>query len=537
MPGRLRNAVRDLRELPGEARVSWLKAALRRVMGDDRRAIPVDLAQRPRILFVCHGNIYRSPMAAMMFAREAERYGFVYGSVGSAGFIGGRGRSSPPDAVRLAAQHGIRLDEHRSRLLSDELIAESDLIVLMDRRNEALLATLAPEALNRSVLLGAFDGGRGGTSPVIPDPYGRGSEVVAGCYERIAKATHGLLDALSGRAPDPATHLRPVLRAKAAAHRILTSSPLLPLWASGRREAASILMLHRFANPDLGIPGHDPRVLAENLEYLRRHRFHICSLHELVERLRERRSPKPNTVVFTVDDGYSDFVEVGAPVFARYDVPATTFLVTSFVDSGQWIWYDVLRYCAMERVTARVTVPVRDETVLLEWRNSAERRSQIRRLIARLNACPAEVSAEVVRVFPELLGVSLPERPTPQYAPVRWQQVRDLESQGMRYAPHTHTHPILSRVTTDRARQEIQESWARIQSESRAPTPVLCYPSGQAEDFSERDSVIARETGLVAAVAAFGGRVDRGVFAARPFAVPRIPYPNSAASFRWQVAG
>ena len=81
-------------------------------------------------------------------------------------------------------------------------------------------------------------------------------------------------------------------------------------------QIATVLMLHRFANPDLNIVGHDHRRLAGHLEYLRRHRYQLVGIDDLLAGL-DRGEPWPHgAVVFTVDDGYRDFADISAPVFA-----------------------------------------------------------------------------------------------------------------------------------------------------------------------------------------------------------------------------
>jgi hypothetical protein len=107
-----------------------------------------------------------------------------------------------------------------------------------------------------------------------------------------------------------------------------------------RLRCVTTLFMHRFAMPDLGVEGHDPALLAGQLEYLRRHRYRLMSLRELLQALDERTPIRENAVVFTVDDGYADFAEVGAPVFAAYDCPVTVFLVTDFVSGRLWYWFD-----------------------------------------------------------------------------------------------------------------------------------------------------------------------------------------------------
>lgn len=84
-----------------------------------------------RVLFVCTGNICRSPLAE--HALRAQVDGDL--RVDSAGFLDREGRNSPDLAVAAARNHGIDLSTHRSVALTREQVANSDLVFVMDARN------------------------------------------------------------------------------------------------------------------------------------------------------------------------------------------------------------------------------------------------------------------------------------------------------------------------------------------------------------------------------------------------------------------
>jgi protein-tyrosine phosphatase len=105
------------------------------------RVDAVKLDKRPRsLLFVCHGNIMRSPFAAELtrarLGAASKQFVIESGGTGAAG-----ARPADPRAIIAAARYGISLEAHRSQMLTPELVERSELICVMDHRNEAEVAS------------------------------------------------------------------------------------------------------------------------------------------------------------------------------------------------------------------------------------------------------------------------------------------------------------------------------------------------------------------------------------------------------------
>lgn len=182
----------------GRARVSvgWRRARLSLARSprplDPERAI-TDLPDTPRILVLCLGNICRSPMAERYLRAGARERGIDL-SVHSAGFIETEDRPSPDDAVTAAAEYGVDLDDHRSTLVTEGMLARSDLVVLMDAENYTHLDRRFGRWTDRAYFLGAFteEG-----SHEITDPYGSDVAEFRRVYDEIATATDALLAELA----------------------------------------------------------------------------------------------------------------------------------------------------------------------------------------------------------------------------------------------------------------------------------------------------------------------------------------------------
>jgi protein-tyrosine-phosphatase/predicted ATP-grasp superfamily ATP-dependent carboligase len=116
-----------------------------------------------KIVFLCYGNICRSPLAAKL---AGQRLSGV--TIESAGFHQQEGRSCPKKIQRIGNSFGVDLSGHRSRRVTPELLANADLVIAMDKENLNCLRHEFPEVMERTILLGLF-----GNPPAlaIADPY------------------------------------------------------------------------------------------------------------------------------------------------------------------------------------------------------------------------------------------------------------------------------------------------------------------------------------------------------------------------------
>lgn len=153
----------------------WLQRGLvRRWL--ERRARSA-LATARTVLFVCKGNICRSPFAQRV-AEERPTPNQVYLS---AGYYPVEGRPSPTAAVAAAAQCGVELSSHRSEVLRAEHVRRADAIFVFDIENYRQIVSSFP--CRRKVhFIGALDH----SGPLwVEDPYGGTGEQFAATYSRI----------------------------------------------------------------------------------------------------------------------------------------------------------------------------------------------------------------------------------------------------------------------------------------------------------------------------------------------------------------
>ncbi len=135
------------------------------------------------ILFVCTGNICRSPMAAALLRARLEADGRAgeY-RVLSAGTWAEEGRPASHYARVVMAERGIDLSDHRAREVTWQMMREADLVLVMTRAHREALQAEFPEAASKIYLLSEMVG----KTYDIADPYAGSLQYYAYCAEELA---------------------------------------------------------------------------------------------------------------------------------------------------------------------------------------------------------------------------------------------------------------------------------------------------------------------------------------------------------------
>lgn len=155
------------------------------------------------VLFVCLGNICRSPLAEGVFRAVVDVRGetgnYVIDSAGTGGWHAG---SAPdPRSTAIAATHGIDISGQVCRQVTAEDFRNFDVIFAMDRSNLDDLLARAPSSAHNRIHL--FLDYAHGTGAEVPDPYYGGPEGFSDSYRMIRAASESTAERL-GREGAPA---------------------------------------------------------------------------------------------------------------------------------------------------------------------------------------------------------------------------------------------------------------------------------------------------------------------------------------------
>ena len=146
-------------------------------------------------LFVCFGNLMRSPMAEAFFRKAVGDAGLRGIRCASAGLHAIAGNEAHPWALTASQEIGLPLTNHRAQPVTADLVTQADAIFAMDFQNKAELLARFPEFESKILMLSAYANGPFRYRE-IPDPYFGDIDATRRCYGVLQACIGNLMEEL-----------------------------------------------------------------------------------------------------------------------------------------------------------------------------------------------------------------------------------------------------------------------------------------------------------------------------------------------------
>ena len=270
--------------------------------------------------------------------------------------------------------------------------------------------------------------------------------------------------------------------------------PLAAVLRAGAGRGFPILTFHRVNDDeDPFFPAVPTALFARQIAHIARH-YQVLTVKELVERI-PRRTVPANALALTFDDGYRDNLTHAAPILTQYGLPSTIFLATGYIGTPDMPWFDrvalAFKLARRREITLPDGAPSRLET-------ERDRLAALERVLGWLKTLPDEERRRAIdRVVTELRPRAL-ERP--KRIMLTWEEVDALRGLGFSIGAHTVSHPILSHMRPEVAREEILGSKLAIEKALGVPARAFAYPNGGTADYNETTVRLVQQCGFRCAV-------------------------------------
>ena len=301
----------------------------------------------------------------------------------------------------------------------------------------------------------------------------------------------------------------------------LTGLTALRLQRRFKRNPGLILMYHRVLaddDPECGKiqPGMFVKAGAfeKQIAYLAK-KYEIISLGELARMLDDPASISGKYVIVTFDDGWRDNFEIAYPILMKYNVPATIFLTTGFIESTDVLWFyqaeNILRTAniSAERAAAIISEAVAASGSAKSPRaapldNPVRTRPGINELIEMMKELDA-VSIESVLAKIAAEGSISGDVLRADNRMLNWDQITQMKRAGIEFGSHGVSHAILTRMRPDEVMDELVNSKDSIKSRLGIDVSLFSYPNG---NYDPEIRNMARGAGYKCSVTTRGNPSD-----------------------------
>ena len=319
-------------------------------------------------------------------------------------------------------------------------------------------------------------------------------------------------------------------RGETRRHRIFSSAKKRGRRALGRlgapfagallRRSLTVVCYHRVV--EQVEPGLFPEVASASPAMFEQHLdmmgedHHFVALDDVVSWLGGGAPLPSRALLVTFDDGYRDNYDTAFPILRARSLPATFFVATGHMDTGELLWWDMATLLISGATNSAVDLPLLGPVTLP---GPDERTLLARRWVSAAKALPNTARLEALDSLAR--SVSVPATPRSQVA-LSWDQAREMADAGMTFGGHTKTHPILSRMSPPDARVDMADGLDRIREELGRAVTAFAYPNGRHTDFEPVHKQALADLGVVLAFSLVSGPALLSEIATDPFGVRRI---------------
>jgi peptidoglycan/xylan/chitin deacetylase (PgdA/CDA1 family) len=306
---------------------------------------------------------------------------------------------------------------------------------------------------------------------------------------------------------------------------------------------AIILLYHGVTEEvPVGIRNHSGKHIASKaferqMRFLREH-CHPVSLRVLVELMNSGASLPERTVAVTFDDAFANVFHHGYPTLARYDIPATLFLTTGYIDTDRVIWADQLELLVDAWPTESWPVRLGSDDRRLPMGTAAQRVEALVEVKRYLKRAPETEKREIVDRLVGSFDVATAARSSENYVNLTWTQVATLDRDPLiELGGHTVNHQILSLIDVEEAHAEIHGACTTLTERLGHPIDLFSYPEGQAHHYNQAVIDLLRAEGVICSPSATPGSNPPG---SDPFHFRRVmvgfmgmPFPYEGSDADW----
>ena len=244
------------------------------------------------------------------------------------------------------------------------------------------------------------------------------------------------------------------------------------------------------------------------------------TMDEVLENCKTKDQFPPKSFAITFDDGFENNISAALPILEKYDVPATIYLTTRFVDENGMSWIDRIERAVEETEYKSIVFELNSKNYQIgSIKEKIIFLSEVRKVVKSMPDCnPDKIADSICDVlFPNM---KIDSGMGPLDKKLTWSDIRLYSRHPLiQFGGHSHTHPILSFLSSRELDFEIKQSLSLLSEKAEISPTHYSYPEGLEHCYSDYVIERLKANGVECCPTAIEGRNPSGM---DPFELRRV---------------
>ncbi|MCJ7571143.1 MAG: polysaccharide deacetylase family protein [Candidatus Thermoplasmatota archaeon] len=256
----------------------------------------------------------------------------------------------------------------------------------------------------------------------------------------------------------------------------------------------------------------------------------IITFEKLTQAITEKKSLPKRAAIITFDDGYKDNYTEAFPILKKYKIPATIFLTTGHIETNEIFWWNKIGYILCNTKLKKIELEDLGDISPPSIENISY---SLRMIYQKFKKIPEDKKNKLINLLIQKSDIKIPKGLNKDLM-MSWDNIREMNENGIDFGAHTVTHPILTNLSLDQAKLEIVESKKIIEKRLNKTITTFCYPNGFANDYNSDIIKILKDNGFICSVTAIPKMVT---MKSDLFELGRLPPGYDYKSFKFCISG
>jgi len=205
--------------------------------------------------------------------------------------------------------------------------------------------------------------------------------------------------------------------------------------------------------------------------------YSIVSLEEYIENI--DLAKKNRLVTLTFDDAWQDFYKNAYPILKDKNVPATVFIPTNFIETGNLFWSDKLAFCLssnLKEEDRNAIHKVLSNYLEIEFKSDDSRDSILTSIIPILKTLSIKVRDNLIKDLAEVAKIKFHKSIPPQF--MDWAEIKEIQEQSLiKFDCHSHQHEIATILSEEEFQADVIKAQSILNEQGITDIKYFCYPN------------------------------------------------------------